>query len=634
MTGRPYGLTEGKQVFFWGMKQYAIKLRITLGFLCSIAIVAACVIGYAGWQMREDARGYFLTASGQQLRLMDENISSFVNAARHNAQMVAELPGLAEAKDIFPRFVDNPQESRYRQSDLSPEAQALTETLLRVGRANPDYLEIYVGYADGSYASSCDDMKIPAHHDLSTKEWYRRRAASPDKSGLAPAYFSVTGEMVVAVTHKLQDARGNLTGVVGIDISLAELSRRVAEMNFGKTGFFLIIEDSGRIICNPLEEEMVGKVIGKDVNTPALEAIMKVPNGVVDVEAKGQAYIANILTTQSGWKAVAMQSVREINERSNTAMQHVSLIAVVVALLMLGVALLIVRSIVRPLNALVQAQPPHLLHQLAQRAAGHHVGKPLGNDQQSKLLSRHAPADIVHRQGHGLADALPFQFAGVSQHHAAHAAGRLDLGHRHRLFQLHPGQKSPQRPFQSTAILLCRPQIHPHPVFIAAEHKRQQTVLCHHSRRQLLKQAQIGLGRLLLPKAGHTLHPHKAQLWQQTPVFRPAGIGGLSLPFGLEPAAQCPILLVKGARILILSVHFCHLFPIRIYSRRFIAKNAPAHPRSARTRRRILLHQPSIKLNSTVPPLGRIRLILLESSKLKLSNSSSAPMPVSILRRV
>lgn len=52
-----------------------------------------------------------------------------------------------------------------------------------------------------------------------------------------------------------------------------------------------------------------------------------------------------------------------------------------------------------PLNALVQAQPPHLLHQLAQRAAGHHVGKPLGNDQQSKLLSRHAPADIVHRQG-------------------------------------------------------------------------------------------------------------------------------------------------------------------------------------------------------------------------------------------
>ena len=113
-----------------------IKLRITLGFLCSIAIVAACVIGYTGWQMRKDARGYFITASGQQLRLMDENINSFVSAASHNAQIVAELPGLAGAKDVFPRFVDNPRESRYRQSDLSPEARALTETLLRVGRAN------------------------------------------------------------------------------------------------------------------------------------------------------------------------------------------------------------------------------------------------------------------------------------------------------------------------------------------------------------------------------------------------------------------------------------------------------------------------------------------------------------------
>ena len=331
-----------------------IKLRITLGFLCSIAIVAVCVIGHTGWQMREDARGYFVTASGQQLRLMNENITSFVDAARHNAQIVAELPGLADAKDIFPRFVDNPRESRYRQSDLIPEAQALTETLLRMGRANPDYLEIYVGYADGSYASSCDDMKIPAHHDLSTKEWYRRRAASPDISGLAPAYFSVTGEMVVAVTHKLLNSQGRLTGVVGIDISLAELSRRVAEMRFGSTGFFLIIEDTGRIICNPLEEKLVGQVIGQDVRTPALEAIMRTANGVVDVEARGQAYMANILTTQSGWKAVAMQSVREINERSNTAMRHVSIIAAVIALLMLGVALLVVRSIVRPLNALVR----------------------------------------------------------------------------------------------------------------------------------------------------------------------------------------------------------------------------------------------------------------------------------------
>ena len=348
-----------------------IKLRITLGFLCSIAIVAACLIGYAGWQMRADARGYFITASGQQLRLMDENIMSFVNAARHNAQMVAELPGLAEAQDIFPRFVDNPRESRYRQSELSPEAKALTETLLRVGRANPDYLEIYVGYADGSYASSCDDMKIPAHHDLSTKEWYRRRAASPETSGLAQAYFSVTGEMVVAVTHKLLDAQGRLTGVVDIDISLAELSRRVAEMNFGKTGFFLIIEDSGRIICNPLEEELVGKVIGKDISTPALEAIMRTPSGVVDLETRGQSYMANILTTKSGWKAVALQSVQEINERSNTAMRHVAIIAAVIALFVLGAALLIVRSIVRPLNALVRTagEVPEGIWKPARKAA-------------------------------------------------------------------------------------------------------------------------------------------------------------------------------------------------------------------------------------------------------------------------
>ena len=79
-----------------------IKLRITLGFLCSIAFVAACVIGYTGWQMREDARGYFVTSSSQQLQLMEQSLRSFVNGATHNAQIIAEFPGLADAEKFFP----------------------------------------------------------------------------------------------------------------------------------------------------------------------------------------------------------------------------------------------------------------------------------------------------------------------------------------------------------------------------------------------------------------------------------------------------------------------------------------------------------------------------------------------------
>ncbi|HJA78106.1 methyl-accepting chemotaxis protein [uncultured Desulfovibrio sp.] len=331
-----------------------IKLRITLGFLCSIAVVAVCVIGYTGWQMREDARGYFVTSSNQQLQLMEQSIRSFVNGAIHNAQIIAEQPGLADAQDAFPRFVDNPQESRYLQAELGPEATALTEPLLRVGRANHDYLEIYVGFADGSYASSCDDMKIPPHHDLSTKDWYRQRASDTAVAGLAPAYFSVTGEMVVAVTHKLLNARGELAGVVGIDISLADLSQRVAALSFGETGFFLLLENSGRIICHPNDEELVGKIIGKDVQDPALQTLMNTSGGMVDVSLGGEAYEANVLTTDFGWKIVALESAAEINARSNTAMRHVTIIAVVIALLVLMVALFMVRSIVRPLNALVR----------------------------------------------------------------------------------------------------------------------------------------------------------------------------------------------------------------------------------------------------------------------------------------
>ena len=332
-----------------------IKLRITLGFLCSILVVAVSTICYVAWQIRENTRDSFQTSSEQALQLMSGSVMDFFNEAQKNTTILAGTPGLAESADIFPNFKDAATESRYFRADIAPQGQEFAELFHRFAAADQEYVEVYTGFANGAYLSSLDSVTLPPHCAMNTRTWYVERANSPDVVGMAKAYLSVNGEMVVAATHKLLDAQGKLAGVVGIDVSLDALSSELAAFNFGETGGFLLLEDTGRVICNPKDPASVGKLVGKEIDDPALEAILATKSGLVNVLIGGEEYLANVLTLDNGWKIAAMESLAEINGPSNDAVKSIVFITLAIALIMMILAMFIVRSIIHPLNLLVVA---------------------------------------------------------------------------------------------------------------------------------------------------------------------------------------------------------------------------------------------------------------------------------------
>lgn len=331
-----------------------IRTRIFLVFTLAIILIAGGVIGYATVQMRADAQDYYISSSGAQLRLMNDYIETFMDTAVHNAAILAKDKEFASVKDIFPRYVDKNSETVFSFAELNSEARHLLEPLLALDNNYSDYVEVYAGYRDGSLITTLEGLKFGPRFDMSKRPWYQARANSVDDAGLEQAYTSLSGEVVFAITHKMKDERGNLTGVIGIDVSLKGLAARFEQLSKGDQGYFVLVENTGRVLCDPEHPDFVGKVIGKDLVNPGLAKAFETRNGIVSFELNGEPIQANVITNSFGWKLISVQSEKAIFARSATTLRHLALLTLGLALVALVGAIWLVRSVNKPLSLIVR----------------------------------------------------------------------------------------------------------------------------------------------------------------------------------------------------------------------------------------------------------------------------------------
>ncbi|WP_300773480.1 methyl-accepting chemotaxis protein [uncultured Desulfovibrio sp.] len=333
----------------------SIKLRIILGFFLTILLTASGGIFLASMQMRDDADSEFSQSSGRQLSLLDDYLENFLRTAQTNAALVASMTDLVALADSMPNFTTATQERDYTSAVTSPEVRAALVPLQNINSKNADYLEVYVGYPNGAYATGLAEMKVPAGFNTSKRPWYTATAASAQDGLLSEAYVSLTGDIVFAVTQKMKGPDNKLAGIVGIDVSLKSFSAMLTRLKFGKTGYFLVLEGTGRVLCDPLTASNVGKTVGKELPDPGYAAILRTNSSIIETTIGGKAVRVNVLTTGNGWKLAAVQDVEEIYAHCNEAVLRLLLLTGIITLIALAIALFIVRSITRPLGIMLTA---------------------------------------------------------------------------------------------------------------------------------------------------------------------------------------------------------------------------------------------------------------------------------------
>lgn len=137
--------------------------------------------------------------------------------------------------------------------------------------------------------------------DPRTRPWFEKAVASDGLTWTEPYVFFTSGHPGVSTAIAVRDEGGEIVGVVGVDILIAELSEFLSALDFGETGAAFVFDRAGDVIAFPnvttltrsstdLEEGLRFAKVA-DLHLPAAKAaILTLGDDLAKLEIAGEVY--------------------------------------------------------------------------------------------------------------------------------------------------------------------------------------------------------------------------------------------------------------------------------------------------------------------------------------------------------
>ncbi len=145
-----------------------------------------------------------------------------------------------------------------------------------------NFLFTYLGQANGAFTQR-PNAQMPAGYDPRQRPWYGAAASAGQTVLTAPYQGAVGGLMVTIATPVKSKANGELTGVVGGDVTLDTLVEIINSVDFGGIGHAFLADSNGQVIVSPDKDQVMKNL--KDIYPGSN---LRVAAGMQDVTLNGQ----------------------------------------------------------------------------------------------------------------------------------------------------------------------------------------------------------------------------------------------------------------------------------------------------------------------------------------------------------
>jgi methyl-accepting chemotaxis protein len=182
--------------------------------------------------------------------------------------------------------------------------------------------------------------------DYSDRKWFLQPAAGM-AVGRQVVISRTTGQPAFSLAVPIRDAKGGVTGVLSIVMHIDELTKRIANVRIGATGFAFLVDETGAVIAHP-------KARGKLADHPAVVALPLDTQKKVVFNEDGKTVVAYVQKTDLGWTLVAQQDYAEAYAPIVTANRN-ALILLVASIIFVGLlASALAPRLTRPIRHLTE----------------------------------------------------------------------------------------------------------------------------------------------------------------------------------------------------------------------------------------------------------------------------------------
>ncbi len=198
------------------MKSIKTKLLV---FIFLVILIPLVITGYFSTNIAESVLKNKINDSNQAALSV---LNKYINSFKQDTESMIEM--LAESNAIM----------NYDGSSASDEA--VLKKLEEVKKSMPDAMNVYFATPDKKMILY-PPQKLE-NYDPTERPWYKDAEKAGGNIVWTDPYEDFASKILeITVTKAVMDSNEKLLGVLGIDISLKQLSKNISSIKLGKTGY-------------------------------------------------------------------------------------------------------------------------------------------------------------------------------------------------------------------------------------------------------------------------------------------------------------------------------------------------------------------------------------------------------------
>lgn len=190
---------------------------------------------------------------------------------------------------------------------------------------------------------------------VTERVWYKMLVENPGKSIISPAFQdSASGQMIITLASPYYDANQQLIGIIGLDITIDQLSSYLRSIAIGNSGYLTVYDSSNNIISHP-DASYLTKNLNEIEYSPNIRQALD-NNSDSDIMKYTRSDKVYYGSTQHlpgiGWTVLGCMLENEFTQETSLVTMTVLLGFLSCIVILIIICIFIAKKIVRPLHSL------------------------------------------------------------------------------------------------------------------------------------------------------------------------------------------------------------------------------------------------------------------------------------------
>lgn len=331
-----------------------IKTKLLIAFAIATVLPVLIVSSITANLASEQALQNFSKNSNQTLGAVEKSFDQFITDIKYVVGFISETdvitdPNAAPLTTYFEKTGKAPsivaKEKGGREGELFRMFENFADN-------NPTFAYVYMGDEADGFLEWPGTYAYSEWHSKD-RPWYGKALESPGKVVLRDAYYWEPDDDVYLATIRTYNKGSSIGGVVAVDVSIKTLTEMAKNTKLGNSGSIMVIENSGTILADALNEENNFKKIDEmDVNADAYNKIADTSEGIINFNLNSIDYYANIYTSPNlQWKFVGLMPASEIYSSANELIRTTTIVCLLLLLVFGAVAYLMAKNLITPIQS-------------------------------------------------------------------------------------------------------------------------------------------------------------------------------------------------------------------------------------------------------------------------------------------